>query len=191
MKSATVKKWQLTETGFNSLLVALSGDRELAGQKYLLLKRNLERFFETRGFRAIEDAADEVFNRLARKIELQEIENPESYALGIARMVALELRKSPQYKTSNELPEIRVMPIDAEAMEKDGRFQCLEECLMTLSADNRRLIVGYYQGEKREKIKNRNRLAESLGIANNALRNRAVRLRDKLENCIRSCLQKL
>lgn len=191
MKSATVTKWQLTETTFNKLLAALAEDRETAGEKYLQLKKNLVRFFETRGFNAADDAADEVFNRLARKLETEQIENVNTYALGIARMLTLELRKSPEQKFSNELPEIGVLPFDAEREERDEKLKCLDKCLSELSAENREIIVGYYKGEKREKIENRNSLAENLGIPNNALRNRAVRLRDKLENCITNCLRKL
>lgn len=191
MKSATVTKWQLTETTFNKLLAALAEDRETAGEKYLQLKKNLVRFFETRGFNAADDAADEVLNRLARKLETEHLENVNTYALGIARMLTLELRKSPEQKFSNELPEIGVLPFDEEREEQDEKLKCLDKCLSELSAENREIIVGYYKGEKREKIENRNRLAENLGIPNNALRNRAVRLRDKLENCITNCLRKL
>jgi RNA polymerase sigma factor (sigma-70 family) len=191
VKTATITKWQLTEAAFDKLLAALAEDREIAGEKYILLKKNLTRFFETRGFNSAEDAADEVFNRLARKLETEEIENPNTYALGIARMLALELRKSPEQKFSDELPEIAVAPFDSEREETDEKLKCLDKCLNELTAENREIIVGYYKGEKREKIENRNLLAEKLGIPNNALRNRAVRLRDKLENCITNCLRKL
>lgn len=191
MKSATLTKWQLTETAFDKLLAALAEDRAAAGEKYILLKKNLVRFFETRGFSAADDAADEVFNRLARKLETEELENVNTYALGIARMLTLELRKSPEQKFSDELPEIGVLPFDEERRETEEKLKCLDKCLSGLTLENREIIVGYYKGEKREKIENRNRLAEKLGIPNNALRNRAVRLRDKLENCITNCLRKL
>lgn len=189
-ETATKTKWQLTQTAFDKLLSALSSDREAAGEKYLLLKNNLRRFFETRGFTNSEDAADEVLNRLARKLDSGEsLENPNTYALGIARMVGFELRKMPQHSTTDEIPEIGVMPIDTEKEETEEKLKCLEKCLRVLPAENRQIIVGYYQGEKREKIENRQRLADDLGIPNNALRNRAVRLRDKLEDCISDCLK--
>ncbi len=190
--SATKKRWQLTQTGFDRLLASLDADTETAGAKYLLLRKNLVRFFEARGFTTADDAADETLNRLARKLESGEtLENVNTYALGIARMLALELRKSPLHSASDELPEIAVAPFDAEREEKEQKLKCLENCLGELSAENREIIVGYYKGEKREKIENRTRLAESLRIPNNALRNRAVRLRDKLEFCITDCLRKI
>jgi RNA polymerase sigma factor (sigma-70 family) len=185
-------KWQLTQTAFDALLQAFDVNRADAGEKYLRLRKNLVRFFETRGIAFAEDAADETLNRLARKFDDgEQFENVNAYALGVARMLALELRKSPAQKTSNEIPEIGVAPFDAEGEETEIKLHCLDDCLKDLPPENREIIVGYYQGERREKIENRNRLAESLKIPQNALRNRAVRLRDKLESCIRNCLRKL
>lgn len=182
-------KWQLTQEAFDKLLSALASNREEAGEKYLLLKKNLVRFFETRGLLSSEDLADEVINRLAKKLESgEELETPNIYAIGIARMVVLEARKKPQ--EIDELPEISVLPNDEQQNEKEEKLKCLETCLHELPAENRQIIVGYYQGEKRTKIENRQKLANDLGIPQNALRNRAVRLRDKLESCITSCLRK-
>ena len=174
-----------------ALLLNLDAERTAAGEKYLRLRKNLVRFFETRGIVQSEEAADETLNRLAGKFGGgEQFENINAYALGIARMLALELRKSPAQKTSNELPEIGVSPFDAEGDEKELKLHCLDDCLKDLPTENREIIVGYYQGEKREKIENRERLAGKLGVPNNALRNRAVRLRDKLKSCIRDCLRK-
>jgi RNA polymerase sigma factor (sigma-70 family) len=186
-ETATKSKWQLTPEAFEKLLSALAPDREEAAHKYLLLKNNLTNFFEMRGLTSAEDAADEVLNRLARKLESGEnLENPNTYALGIARFVLLEFRRHPEKTADEEMPEISVLP-EQENEEKEGKLKCLEKCLRELSDENRRIIVGYYQGEKRQKIENRQKLADSLNIPSNALRNRAVRLRDKLENCISHC----
>lgn len=190
VQGTTKAKWQLTQTGFDGLLAALDEDREKGGEKYHLLRTNLIRFFETRGFAASEDAADEVFNRLARKIEGgEQFENIQTYALAIARYLALELRKSPDQKTSNELPEIGISPFDNERERRENELKCLEHCLNELPKENREIIMAYYQGDGREKIENRQKLAEKLSIPQNALRNRAVRLRDKLESCISGCLR--
>jgi DNA-directed RNA polymerase specialized sigma24 family protein len=187
---AAKTRWQLTQEAFDRLLAALFPAREAAGEKYLLLRKNLVRFFETRGIAEAEDAADEVLNRLARKLEGGErLENPHTYALGIARLVALELRKFPEKTAVDELPELAAPAPDEEASRGEEKLKCLEICLGELAPENRRVIVGYYRGEKREKIENRQRLAEELGVPANALRSRAVRLRDKLEACITGCLR--
>ena len=57
-----------------------------------------------------------------------------------------------------------------------------------LSAENRSLVLRYYEGERDTKIANRRRLAESLGLTENALRSRVQRLRDHLERCVDDCL---
>jgi len=189
-ETAIKTRWQLTQNAFDRLLAAFSPDRDEAGEKYLLLRGNLVNFFELRGISRAEEAADEVLNRLARKLEAGETpENPRTYALGIARMVALEFRRIPEQTAPEEMPEIETAPPDDAAETEEEKLKCLGKCLGELPAENREIIVGYYQGEKRDKIENRQKLADRLGIPPTALRNRAVRLRDKLEVCITDCLR--
>ena len=66
----------------------------------------------------------------------------------------------------------------------DAVWQRLEHCLGLLSADQRSFLLEYYQGEQRTRIENRKRMAERLRLPLNAVRNRALRLREKLENCV-------
>lgn len=190
MKAEVKTKWELNEVALDRLLAALAGDRQEAGEKYLLLCKSLVRYFEVRGISNSDTAADEVINRLARKLESGEkLENANTYALGIARLVTLELRKSPEQKTSNELPEVSVSPIEEEKSKGDQELSCLDKCLNELKPEKKELIKGYYQGERREKIENRRKMAKDLGLPQNALRSRAVRLRTRLESCIKKCMQ--
>ncbi len=69
------------------------------------------------------------------------------------------------------------------------KLACLGKCLDEIPAAKKVIIVKYYRGERREKIENRIKLAEKLKIPQTALRNRAVRLRDRLESCIKKCIQ--
>ncbi|WP_167851907.1 hypothetical protein, partial [Escherichia coli] len=76
-------KWQLTPEAFEKMLAALAPERDAAGEKYLLLRRNLVRFFEGRGFYESEDHTDEVLNRVARKLDDgDQIENVSQYVYG-------------------------------------------------------------------------------------------------------------
>ena len=175
-------KWSLTATAFDKLLSCLDTDREKSGEKYLLLRRNLVRFFEGRGLSEADEAADEVCNRLARKLDADErIENINQYAYGVARMLALEFYKKQtrQQKALSELPKNEIFPTETD--ETESWLECLHSCLNDLPAESRELILTYYRGDGRKKIENRQKLAEKLGIPQNALRNRAVRLRDKLK----------
>jgi hypothetical protein len=52
----------------------------------------------------------------------------------------------------------------------------------------RSFILRYYQGDKRCRVENRHRMAEELDLPLNALRNRALRLREKIENCVSKCI---
>ena len=183
------QKWTLTQETFDKLLIALGGDRESGSEKYLEIRNNLTRFFEWRGCSFPEDHADETINRIAKKVaEGEAILNPSGYAMGVARLLFLEILKSQQREelALNELgtaSEIQVESDDGEA-----RLECLQDCLQTLSPDNRELILQYYQGEKSEKIKNRKKLLEHLGIPVNTLRMRALRLRERLQGCVEQCL---
>ena len=183
------QKWTLNQEAFDKLLVAFDEDRDTAGRKYLEIRNNLTRFFEWRGCSFPEDHADETINRMAKRVvEGEQILNHSGYAMGVARLLLLEINKGRQREQS-ALAEISTAP-EAYVPEDDGerRLTCLRSCLQTLSPDNRELILQYYQGEKSEKIRNRKKLIERLGIPVNTLRMRALRLREKLQTCVEECI---
>jgi RNA polymerase sigma factor (sigma-70 family) len=188
------QRWALTKEALDRLLTCLDSDVEVAGDKYLLLRRNLVRYFEGRGCPFAEDHADEAINRIAKRIhESEEIRDINSYAYGIARLLLLEIYKGRdrEEKALKELTSLRLVASQvAGSDESDDRIECLNHCLEGLPTDGRTLIVAYYQGDKQSRIKNRKRLTESLGIPNRALRSRAVRIREKLEACLSSCLKR-
>lgn len=189
--AASRRKWTLTQEAFDQLLAALGEDRERAGETYLEIRSNLVRFFEWRGCPLPEDHADETFNRVAKRIlEGEEILNPMSYCLGVARMLLLEISKS-RAKEQQALAEMATVPqvASADTSELNTRIDCLQECLETLSTNNRELIIQYYQGEKGAKIESRKRLVERFGIPVNTLRMRALRLRERLQSCVEDCLK--
>ena len=188
-----MQKWTLTQEAFDQLLIALGdgdGDRESGSQKYLEIRSNLIRFFEWRGCFFPEDHADETFNRIARKVaEGEQILNPSGYAMGVARLLLLEILKSRQREQSalTEMGQASEPVVD-DSEDGEVRLDCLRDCLQTLSTDNRELIIQYYQGEKGEKIQNRKRLIDNLGISVNTLRMRALRLRERLQGCVEQCM---
>lgn len=189
--AAPRRKWALTQDSFDKLLAALAPDRESAGEKYLELRGHLIRLFEWRGCPFPEDHADETVNRVARKIaEGEMIREPAHYAIGVARMLLLEIHKE-QVKQRNAISELAgAETANYEFEELDPRVACLESCLQSLSPENRELILHYYQGEKGAKIENRKKLTDRFKIPINTLRMRALRLREKLQGCVENCLQK-
>src|SRR5829696_5321730 len=131
------QKWTLTPDAFDRLLVAFGGDRETAGQKYLEIRQNLTRFFVWRGCSFPEDHADETINRMAKRVtEGEEILNHSGYAMGVARLLLLEINKGRQREQS-ALAEIGAAPnLYVPEDDDESRLTCLRSCLQTLSPDN-------------------------------------------------------
>ena len=188
LPAASSRKWSLTQEAFDRLLRCLSEERDAAAEKYLEIRRNLLKFFEWRGCPFPEDHADETVNRVARRLtEGEEIRNPMAYFIGVARLLVLEIVKA-RAKETQALGEIGKSEIAESDDPSEVRLECLRECLQSLSPDNRELILAYYQGDKGEKIENRRKLTERLRVPVNTLRMRALRLREKLQDCMGKCL---
>ncbi len=190
--SAVRQKWSLTQQAFDGLLDSLGPDRDAAGDRYLEIRRNLVRLFEWRGCSTPDEYADETINRVARKLgEGEVIRDVATYCIGIARMVLREMSRDryQQARPLEEAPEPRVAPAEPES-DPESRVECLRRCLGQLSPDTRDLILHYYQGDKGDKIKNRKSLMELLGIPASTLRMRALRVRERLQLCAASCMQR-
>jgi len=185
----TSRKWTITPEAFDNLLAVFDSNRDSAAREYLKIRSNVVRFFEWRGCPFPEDHADETFNRVARKIaDGEEIQKPSSYVMGVARFLVLEVIKSVS-RQREAMDEYQQSYSEvADEPESEARINCLQKCLQKLSSDNRELIIQYYQGDKREKIENRRKLGERLGVAINTLRMRAQRLRESLQGCVEECV---
>jgi DNA-directed RNA polymerase specialized sigma24 family protein len=185
------REWSLNQEAFDALLVRLHPDREQSGVAYECVRNKLLKFFDWRGCHSTADHADEVINRVARRIqEGEHIHDLPSYFLGTARLLLLEIHRRPK---SVEIDADRVpSPPPAEADRREvaeERFRCLEECLGKLTNESRQLISEYYEGHPSKKSE-RERLGERLGIPMNALRIRVHRVRIRLEECVETCLER-
>jgi DNA-directed RNA polymerase specialized sigma24 family protein len=186
------REQNITQEDFDRLLAWLGpdspDDRERAGQRYEAIRRRLIVIFTCRGCREAEDLADETINRVIIKLpEILDayVGDPALYFYGVAQKVHLEyLRKRP--------PTHAVLqPLPAPVEEEDDgerEYECLEECIGRLPAASRELVLEYYAAEKKAKIERRKKLAERLGIALNALRIRAHRIRAALLQCVQNCV---
>ncbi len=187
----TKNQWVLNEAAWTKLLARLDSDAARAGELYETLRESLVKFLDWRGAHAPEDLVDETFNRVARKLDEGEtIQDLPAYCHGVARLVFLQSLERPEQRhvaLEAALPLAAPLP---EPETTDARRECLTHCLRELPAESRQLITTYYQNERRQKIDQRAALAERLGIPLNALRSRAQRIRDKLEQCVRRCSQR-
>lgn len=184
-------RWSLSPEAFEALLAALHQDRTQAGVRYEQLRLKLVKFFTWERVSFPEERADEAFNRLARRLaEGESITSPEAYLSGVARLLLREAfdqqRRERTFSTELTLAHSR----NRLEPDEDETVNCLTRCIGQVTPNNRDLILRYYHGERQTRIRNRQRMAEQYGIPLNALRNRALRVRGKLEECIRRCLGK-
>ena len=185
------QKWSLTQEALDGLLATLGTDRDSAAARYLDIRRNLVRFFEWRGTTTPDEYADETINRCARKLgQGEQIRDLASYSIGVARMLFLESarERAKQALPLEEVPEPSIPPSEPRDSQ-DARLACLRQCLAQLSPKNRDLILSYYQDDKSQKIRHRKNLGRLFGIRSNTLRMRALRLRQKLQLCVKGCMQ--
>ena len=194
MDSSSQKKESgfLEQAAFDKLLAQFDADRDRAGDKYEMIRLKLVRFFEWRGSVFPEDNADQVINRVARRIdEGEEIRDLKNYFYGVARLLFLETLKE-QNKEATALENLPRPQTDSEERdESEPRLECLEMCLRGLTPENRELIIQYYRKERGAKIENRRAMAQGMGIQLNALRIRAHRIKTKIEECINDCLSQV
>ena len=188
MTQLSAKQTGLEPQAFAAFLARLAPDHERAGEAYEEQRQMLVKFFECRGVVFADELADEVFNRVARRLaEGEAIENLPGYCFSVARFILLEHSRSPEQRRMNweDLPPLAA----PEDEEENARLACLRSWLQALPADSRVLLIEYYQDAKRAKIDVRQTMATRLGITRNALTNRMVRLRAQLEQCITRCVK--
>lgn len=174
---------------FDRLLGWLNNDRELAARKYEEIRRRLITIFTCRGCAEAEDLADETFDRIARKVcDVAEtyVGDPALYFYGVAHNVHLEYARRQFSRPSPPPPAPRAA--EEEEDESEREYECLEECMLRLAGEDRELVLQYYEEEKRAKIEHRKQLAARLGIAINALRIRAFKIRQTLQKCVQECV---
>jgi DNA-directed RNA polymerase specialized sigma24 family protein len=192
MGDSVTAKWVLSQSAFDKFLACLDPDRERAGERYLQLRHSLLRILEWKGSHTPEELADEIVNRVCRKIdEGERIDDIFKYCHAVLNFVFRESLKKPGLKLEQEDDDEHSFSQIAapKPEEEDARMACLESCLSKLPAENRDLIVSYYEGDQRAKIENRKRLAAELEISAHNLEVRASRIREKLQDCVGDCLK--
>jgi RNA polymerase sigma factor (sigma-70 family) len=179
---------------FERFLTWLDPDREQACRQYDAIRTKITRYFQCRGWGVdAEELVDETKNRVVIKMrELADsyVGDRLPYFYGVARRVHQERLKK-RVVEEQGLRELRDLPapsVSDSPEEEDQRDKCLRQCMETITPQNRDLILRYYVGDKGEKIAERKNLADELGIAQNALRIRAHRIRTDLRHCAETCV---
>ena len=174
-----------SEEAFNKLLSWLDPDRDKANERYLRVQFRLIKIFAAKGCVDPETLTDETINVVCLRIDwliANYSGNPDLFFFGVAKKIFLE-------NTPRPLP---ALPPRRDNREIELHCGCLEQCLKTvLSHDEGRWVLRYHEGEGRERIENRKKLADELGISINALRIRICHIQARLRPCIEDCLEKI
>jgi DNA-directed RNA polymerase specialized sigma24 family protein len=185
-------------TDLTRLLVRLDSDPAHAWEKYRSLRSRLVKFFGWNQFAFPEELADEVLDRVARKPANEEIRDVAEFVIGVARNVRLEgYKKNRREFHIEDWPggeESLAEPRDREeeivsGLDHQARLATLHQCLGNLKPADRALALDYYSAEEEKQKVHRQNLASAAGITMTALRVRANRLRDKLEECLKTGLE--
>jgi len=198
-KEGLKRDWTLSASAFDRLLRWLGEDADSDGRRYLELRRRLVAYFDRKNCPAPDELADETLNRVARRLEEEDVdesEAPARYCYIVARFVFMEHLRGERKENALLENMRRQGRADGPAMsdaseEKDAEERALdylERCVGELGPAEREIITRYYIGEERVKIENRRALARELGLTVNALSVRACRIRTRLEDCLRRCL---
>jgi DNA-directed RNA polymerase specialized sigma24 family protein len=187
---------RLDEAAFDRLLEILGADREQAARRYEEIRRTLIRYFDWRGCGDPPGLADEVMDRVARRLaqgETIRAKDPGSYFLGVARNVWREELKRMQRERTGLSEAASSLSTERAGDDPEGATEtalgCLDRCLDALPPETRTLVVQYYQDDGARRIDRRRRLAEALAIEPGTLRIRMLRLRERLERCVVSCIE--
>ena len=196
-KPGRKSSWTDTQDSFRSLLYWLDNGEDSEGRSYIEMRRRLVLFFDRKNCSAPELLADETLSRVSRRLQEEGTitgESPARYCYITAKFVFLEYTRNAGSraislddisKSNGRVSNIAEVSVENEL--KERMLDCLEECALSLDASARDLIFDYYSGNSAEKIENRRKITEKMGISPNALAIKAYRIRLKLEACVSKC----
>jgi DNA-directed RNA polymerase specialized sigma24 family protein len=189
MPSKPKKEWTLTEETWGGLIALLAPDPDRAAELYLVMHAKLVTFFEHRNSPDPVQHADEVFDRVSRKIaEGVEINNPMSYCYGVARMLQKEIYTEAEHNRVAVNGFYSDSNSSSESEEEDNlTAACLHKCLEQMPEDERQRLLEYYEGSARARIEQRKKMAQRLKVTLNGLRIDIYRSRMKLQQCTNRC----
>jgi len=176
----------LTSVTFEKLLARLATDREREAEEYETLRRRLTKYFELKGLRSPDSAADETLDRIALKIEAgEDVRDFIHYAYGLVRWIVFERIRAEERerRTYDNLAQLRS---GSGSPSVAAYLETLEICLNQLVEEDRELLRVYYADAARVDCAwQRIELAKTKGLTLNSLRLRVFRLRQVLEKCLR------
>jgi hypothetical protein len=179
--------------------LAMAYPEQPVGTAYETIRQRLVRFFKTRDAIHCRELADETLDRLGRRlaaVPALEIREPMRYVLGVARLAWLERSRAEIHRKRRlrRLAATIVIGEESSTPDLEPHMAVLQRCLDELSAQDRRLLLRYYDdNSERKRTATRRALRHDLGITPDLLRVRMYRLRLRLERRLAeiSCVNEL
>jgi len=199
------KDWVLNAAAFEKLLLSLDGNSENASLIYEDIRKRLIRQFRASQSQIAEEQADEVFNRIARKIHEEDFvldkSNPYPYFHQTARYILLEQQRRARRKIFGleDLPlsdepfynPEEILARFSERLRNEAGLNSLRECRESLSKKEINLLDRYDAATGKEKRKQREKLAKETDKTINALKISINRIRKKLIDCAKKKLKNI
>ncbi|HLL99673.1 MAG TPA: hypothetical protein VK400_01350 [Pyrinomonadaceae bacterium] len=190
---------------FEKLLSGLDENSEKASLIYEDIRCRLIRQFRANQSQVAEEQADEVFNRIARKIYEEDFvldkNNPYPYFHQTARYILLEHQRRARRKILglDDLPVSEepfynpeeILARFSERLRAEAGLNSLRECREGLSEKDINLLDRYDAAKGKEKKTQREQLAVESGKTVNALKISINRIRKKLIECAKRKLKSI
>lgn len=184
MRNASVRN-TIRDDQFATLLAKLGDDPLDAGARYEALRTRLIFYFRRRGLDFPEDLADEVLDRLARRLaDGAQIDSLAAFAMGIARYVAQEQVSRPFQLQVQDETFFDNIPAESRTESEEEKFAGMEHCLNCMAAADVELLETYYLGDGGNLIRARKSIAERLKISPEGVRQRVFFIRKRLRQCM-------
>lgn len=180
-----LKEPAITAEDFQLLLSWLNPERAKAELKYEQIRRSLTFYFIKRGVYLPEELVDVTLSRVTAKAgTLLETYHgdPALYFYGVARNVLKEYLRQQEHHATHVFVSTQQPP--------EYVYKCLEDCVGKLPADERELLLRYYDEAAEGAANFRHALARQLGISLNSMRVKIHRLRERLRDCIAECRER-
>jgi DNA-directed RNA polymerase specialized sigma24 family protein len=175
----------ISQEQFAGLLLKLGREPLESGARYETLRTRLIFYFTRKSLDFPEDLADEVLDRLARRLaEGTEIDSLTGFALGIARFVAQEQASRPFQIQVLEETFFNNIPANSPTESMEERISGMEHCLNRLTTAEVELLERYYLGDGESLIRARKSISETLKILPESVRQRIFSIRRRIRECM-------
>ena len=189
----------MESSALQALLTQLRPDPVEAAEAYRRLQQRLNRFFNLTAASDPEQLTDRAIERLAQRVAKAlntgdpaasgEVGPPVHLTLSdLIFEVVREVLTEDLHRSQPDDQAVRdwfIRTTNARDTNREQRQAMLQSCLSRLSPEGRRLLEKYYAWSSNHKARHHQELAQALGLSLEALHNRTLHSRTRLEACIR------